>query len=1558
MTTLPATVADPFASVLRYVTEPYSQGAATQALALDPAVAGVSTVQGYDFTVFQTRYGVSMTDRELSYILTLRAELGDGPVTLEIDYLSDAGPGTAQMRVPAGTLPGASFVVPLPRDAGPILLQRLRERPAPVPGQPAGPDKWALTALLGNMARLLWLLTAERQTLAATADDVGAQYHLLTARGASLDHIGAALRVPRLLPAPYRLDLDTGTLALYHLDDRVAPVLDATHDYPGVNHGATRGVPGRFSGAAAIATQGGITIPDAAAFAIDADASFTVEMFVRLRPLMPHQQVVLAVKRPYFDRSDASGWLLRMTGEQEGLARLTFTLTDRAGIIVVVNTPDPVRVPEDWFHVAGVVDRDAEEARIYFNGAVTASVPLGKLDAIANCADIGLGADRTGVAHMAGALDEVRFSRVARTDFSSVLGDNAEPYEVDADTIALYHLDETDDWIDEDRGIHYAINHGATRGITARFDLGLRFLGDPLPQPRCAAEREFQRRLRTGQWDRTGGGASIRAGPYMRYGYRQGAISLPGLTGEQQPVMVNDDPAVDVRARGLVTTACYGFPPDDLAQTIQTLQAAGRTVQEAIDYYGDWHGEPEAWFTQQYQANQITVAHESCLPTPPTPAYVQIPGAPDLALDATTSFTVEAIVKPDALDDDYPRAIAASRSSGLREGEPNANEAGWALAVGGYNCIANNLRWIVGDATGKLVTVTAGFNLADGLFHHVAGVLDRDAEVALLFVDGAKVGQAPLNGLGAAATAGDVILGNDPARDAPYAGILDEVRLSLVARRSFHPVLGESDDRYRQRLAIYCPWRLPTITTVQRGVRALSLPGATALDTAPEATRLLLSAGPLPDVGQLDARETDSTRFCATRRFRVVPATLAPGQSIAADGTTPADEATAVGAIPIRPQNMMSEVLLRHEDTPGLVFPSEAGRWMVLSAARALEALAARLLIVAPTAQIAVQLAWDPHSNDALHAQGRALDLTLVPHGAPVDLGLLGALAHAIGIAYVRYAFNAAGPSFLRVTAGPGPDLDLAGPDVASFGQAVTLTVFRPALANPAALIWRVFRCGPGNGTLTPVPGKDNTTIQFTGTALGAVTIQVSYPLADGTFLYGARSITVAPQTLDGCEVLSGDGRENVSEAAASGAPDSDFREEYLVRSDDPRLDYTSDAARLMQLPLEIALLRLADLAAAEPGAPRITVLAAYDPGAATLQSVGRGLVVAPSTANLTAGRLGALAFRAGFSYIERRRYPPSVYLSVPMGERFQIVPGPIERLWPNARISGRGEFQATEFAAAGPPDPNFNGGWVHPYTGAGVTFVAGVSNAMQPTLATALGALVAALQHDQIAGDLQVIAGFDPRATDLTGVGRGLLMRHPAVSADRLAGYALQAGFGFVQHRANIQGGPAVYAAAYAAGNQPRNIFTDDDVVLNALTEVHVRPALPLAGQLEWCLTRCCPAAATLSTALPDPAAPPGNTRKIFRGTATGVVHITASFSLRDAAEPYQFLLVPRGEAEPRLTKDQYDDLLNFLAAYHPLGVEGITRHIRRYVHGFQRPPRWDNLPTGATYPPYRLNR
>ena len=236
-----------------------------------------------------------------------------------------------------------------------------------------------------------------------------------------------------------------------------------------------------------------------------------------------------------------------------------------------------------------------------------------------------------------------------------------------------------------------------------------------------------------------------------------------------------------------------------------------------------------------------------------------------------------------------------------------------------------------------------------------------------------------------------------------------------------------------------------------------------------------------------------------------------------------------------------------------------------------------------------------------------------------------------------------------------------------------------------------------------------------------------------------------------------------------------------------------------------------------------------------------------------------------------------------------------------------------------------------------------------------------------------------------MLGVGRAVLTRHPNVPAGRLCGYALQAGFGFVQHvtHAVDPRGPAAYMAAYPATGGPLNLLSKPDagsnyvnVYLDALTELSIRPQLAIKGQLDWGVQAAGPATAVLSTALPDSQNPPGITAKILQapnpvtapnsGTppdvpSPGAVAVLAAFSLLDFSEPYQFRIVAAdatGVRKPRLTKDQYDDLLNFLDAYHPAGVEVVTGQLRSLVHGFTKPPRWDRLPTAATFQRYRIHR
>jgi hypothetical protein len=143
---VPGATLDPFGSALSHVTDPFARGAATQALQLEAAAAGLSQVQGYSFSIFQRRYGVQAADLAVSYILTLLATVGDEPATVDVAYVNDNGAGSARVVVPGGTLPGTSFVVPVPLEGGVATLQSLQESPAAPPGSSSGSDRWALTA--------------------------------------------------------------------------------------------------------------------------------------------------------------------------------------------------------------------------------------------------------------------------------------------------------------------------------------------------------------------------------------------------------------------------------------------------------------------------------------------------------------------------------------------------------------------------------------------------------------------------------------------------------------------------------------------------------------------------------------------------------------------------------------------------------------------------------------------------------------------------------------------------------------------------------------------------------------------------------------------------------------------------------------------------------------------------------------------------------------------------------------------------------------------------------------------------------------------------------------------------------------------------------------------------------------------------------------------------------------------------------------------------------------------------------------------------------------------
>src|SRR6185437_1817640 len=114
-----------------------------------------------------------------------------------------------------------------------------------------------------------------------------------------------------------------------------------------------------------------------------------------------------------------------------------------------------------------------------------------------------------------------------------------------------------------------------------------------------------------------------------------------------------------------------------------------------------------------------------------------------------------------------------------------------------------NVRFLLADGADQ-IALFADQSLPTERFTHLAGVIDRPAGEARLYLDGALQSREPLGSLGALTNGEPITLGLAAA--APYRGLLDEVRLSRAARAAFNPVTGESDDNYRRRLAIFARW--------------------------------------------------------------------------------------------------------------------------------------------------------------------------------------------------------------------------------------------------------------------------------------------------------------------------------------------------------------------------------------------------------------------------------------------------------------------------------------------------------------------------------------------------------------------------------------------------------------------------------------------------------------------------------------------------------------------------------------------------------------------------------
>ncbi|MEU5915456.1 LamG-like jellyroll fold domain-containing protein [Streptomyces sp. NPDC047141] len=444
---------------------PYDRGMERLLLPLGPREAGTIPVPAYDFAAYRRRYG-----RPPELPRYLLAPGGDVTAPLTVRVLYRRTPSAPREHVdvtlPAGLPAGSAVTVPLPSGTADLTadLRLVGLRPL----DPAGTSDdlpWQVTALLGNLAKLLWVIGAEHEEIARQLRDVAAQRDTRTAHGASLDLLGLDLGAPRFPPRPHTPDAHT--LALFHLDevpptDRDGPgapdaeatvVVDAAAPGDtarrGTNDGAHSGRTGRFSHAFGFGpAPGAVTVRDSPHLDLPATDPFTVEAVVRPDPDTTTTGAVVA-KRAVLNAPRSAGWALTV-GTFRGIDRnLRLSLSDGGQEVDLFADRD---LGDGAFHhVAGVVDRQdgTVTALLYVDGTEVARRVTGgpaddpeagpdrpgpALGALTSTADLvmGRGAERRGdtdePAPYRGVLEEVRLSRRARTTFEPVTGESDARY--------------------------------------------------------------------------------------------------------------------------------------------------------------------------------------------------------------------------------------------------------------------------------------------------------------------------------------------------------------------------------------------------------------------------------------------------------------------------------------------------------------------------------------------------------------------------------------------------------------------------------------------------------------------------------------------------------------------------------------------------------------------------------------------------------------------------------------------------------------------------------------------------------------------------------------------------------------------------------------------------------------------------------------------------------------------------------------------------------------------------------------------------------------------------
>lgn len=614
---------------------------------------------------------------------------------------------------------------------------------------------------------------------------------------------------------------------------------------------------------------------------------------------------------------------------------------------------------------------------------------------------------------------------------------------------------------------------------------------------------------------------------------------------------------------------------------------------------------------------------------------VSIPHHADFNIGANRSFTVEAFIKAEGIDDPVPRIVIMKRAQELAG--PSL-VAGWSLSLGSFRGITNNVMWAVADGA-REIKIFADVNVADGKIHHLAGTIDRLSQRGCLYVDGEERASVSIGTFGAIANAEPVRMGRSAAGN-QFSGVIDEVRLSNIARVDFHPVLGEGDEAYRQRLGIFERWLLPT------------------------AGNLLKTVNNLVQInGQADSFviiEKDRPAAVASKVVRILPALLPAGQQIDRDGSARSREPDISG-VPATDTDFDVIYLLRHDRAEINYQGVEDNRRLQAATKAALEDLLALLIKAAVPGRLVIRKSFDA-ADSGLHSVGRALRLS----HETLPLEGLGVFAHQAGFDFVRnggieiYASVAQGEK-LELVIEPRPPLDTppAGIDVLAT-KAINLHFAPETLPGNGIPNWTLIACDagrahfeghPADPPALPTPLTARRRLRLVADAPGEVTVRVEYSLARRT-VSCTRTIVISIESLANNQTIAVNGDMQMTEAAAVGTSEPVFNPVYLITSTANVL-FGAANTRRMQIVLERPFKRLLELLVSSGAATnQLQVLQAFDPGGPGLHRVGRAIRL--RHAILDPGTLGALAHRAGFGFV--RRNGVEIFAAVAEGEKLEIV--------------------------------------------------------------------------------------------------------------------------------------------------------------------------------------------------------------------------------------------------------------------------------------------------------------